>query len=145
LANWAYSVYISVTPSTKSTGDDSNVTYADLMMYQNSTAYTVDGDVYSDSGGTISLLPSYNRISVTSKINEYKELIPDVFNEKHLTNANGDWNKVINYTVKEDKMDRLGYAVRYRFVINKHYKSYYYNKSNGEPVSIDSCREYTDL
>lgn len=145
LGNWAYSVYADTKSSTKSTGDDSYVTYADLMMYQNSTAYTVDGNVYSDSGGTISLLPSYNRISVTSKINEYKELIPDVFNEKHLTNANGDWNKVINYTVKEDKMDRLGYAVRYRFVINKHYKSYYYNKSNGEPVSIDSCREYTDL
>jgi hypothetical protein len=97
LGNWAYSVYADTVPSTKSSGDDSNVTYADLMMYQNSTCYTVDGDSYSDGGGTVSLLPSFNKISVTSKINEYKELLPDVFDEKYLSNANGDWNKVLSY------------------------------------------------
>ena len=146
LANWDYAYYIDTNPSRGTIGDESDVTVNDIQPYINtSNTYTINKDSYSDTGGQLSLLPSFNQISVTSKINEYKELIPDVFNEKHLTNANGDWNKVINYTVKEDKMDRLGYAVRYRFVINKHYKSYYYNKSNGEPVSIDSCREYTDL
>ena len=146
LANWAYSVYISVTPSTKSTGDDSNVTYADLMEYQNDNYYTVNGDTYSDGGGTISLLPSYNKISVTSKINEYKDLLPDVFEEKYLSNANGEWNEVESYILNGAGQSRIsGVLGRYRFVTNPHYKTYYYSKSTGNQVSMDTCREYTQL
>jgi hypothetical protein len=132
LANWDYSVYISLSPSTKSTGDDSYVTYADLATHKNN-CYTIDVNSYSDGGGTISLLPSYNKISVTSKINEYKDLLPDVFDEKYLSNANGSWNTVLSYILDgASTSNRSGVSGRYRFVINPHYKTYYYNKSTGD-------------
>ena len=118
-------------------------TFADVDV---SDTYEVDGDAYSESGGTISLLPSYNQISVTSKINEYKDLLPDVFEEKYLTNANGEWNRVISYV-----LDGSGYGStsgtygRYRFLTNKNYKTYYYDKNTGSSVNLDTCRSYPDL
>ena len=111
-----------------------------------SDRYDVDADSYSENGGTISLLPSYNQISVTSKINEYKDLLPDVFEEKHLSNANGEWNKVLSYI-----LDGSGYGTtsgvmgRYRFLTNKNYKTYYYNKDTGSSVNMDTARSYPDL
>ena len=118
-------------------------TYSDMDV---SDSYVVDGDAYSENGGTISLLPSYNQISVISKINEYKDLLPDVFEEKYLTNANGEWNKVLNYV-----LDGASYGTtsgtygRYRFLTNKNYKTYYYDKSTGSSVNLDTCRSYPEL
>ena len=145
LADWAYSVYVDTQPVRTSIGDESYVNYADLDAHIDNT-YTLDQYSYSDSGGSISLLPSYNQIKVTSKINEYKELIPDVFEEKYLSNANGDWNQVKSYILNGSGQSRTtGVLGRYRFVTNPHYKTYYYGKATGELVSMDTCREYTQL
>lgn len=108
--------------------------------------YSVDGTSYSENGGKISLLPSYNQISVTSKINEYKDLLPDVFQEKYLTNANGNWNKVLYYVLDGASYNAYtGVLGRYRFLQNKHYQTYYYSKSTGSAVSLDTCKSYPDL
>ena len=84
------------------------------------TTYTINQRAYSDSGGTISLLPSFNQISVISKINEYKELLPDVFEEKYLNNANGEWNNISSYILDGASCSATisGVLGRYRFVTN---------------------------
>lgn len=109
--------------------------------------YNIDGDSYSENGGKISLLPSYNQISVTSKINEYSDLLPDVFDEKYLTNANGNWNKVLSYVLDGGSTNAIkGVLGRYRFVTNPHYKTYYYNKDTLASVDdMVTAKSYTDL
>ena len=146
LSAWAYSVYVVLKPSKTSKGDESYVTYADLATHKD-TCYTIDSDSYSDGGGTISLLPSFNKISVTSKINEYKELLPDVFEEKYLSNANGEWNKVLSYVLnKASTGGTSGVLGRYKFVTNPHYKTYYYNKSDGSQITnLKTCSTYYHL
>jgi hypothetical protein len=111
------------------------------------TTYTINKRAYSDSGGTISLLPTFNQISVISKINEYKELLPDVFDEQYLNNVNGEWNKVLNYLLDGADVGGVsGVYGRYRFVTNPHYKTYYYDKSTGSPLAnINSSNSYYDL
>ena len=120
-----------------------NSNYTDL---QDDDEYVVNGGSYSESDGTISLLPSYNQISVTSKINKYESLLPDVFEEKYLENANGEWYKVLSYI-----LDGGGYGLikgvqgRYKFLTNRHYQTFYYDKQTGTRVDMDTCRSYPDL
>lgn len=118
-------------------------TYSDVSLED---TYEVDGESYSESGGTISLQPTYNRVSVTSKINQYENLLPDIFEEKYLTNANGNWNVVKGYIVNGASVGATsGVAARYKFLLNKHYKTHYYSKSTGAAVTMDSCKSYQDL
>ena len=147
LGNWAYSMYVDTSPYRTNEGDDSYVTYSDLVKYLDTSYYIVDENSFSDSGGTISLLPSFNQISVTSKINEYKDLLPDVFEEKHLSNANGDWNKVLGYVLDGSSAQASsGVLGRYRFVTNPHYKTYYYSKTDGSQYDKkETSYNYYDL
>lgn len=118
-------------------------TYEDVTV---ADTYVVNKDSYSESGGTISLLPSYNQISVTSKINEYKNLIPDVFEERYLTNANGEWNKVLSYVCDgANYRSTSGVLTRMKFVQNSNYKTYYYNKTTGSAIQMDTAKSYPDL
>lgn len=108
--------------------------------------YEVNGNSYSENGGKISLLPSYNQISVVSKINEYSDLLPDVFDEKYLTNNNGNWNSIRSYILNGDSYNTTnGVLGRYKFVSNPHYKTYYYNKDTGASINLDAVRAYPDL
>lgn len=118
-----------------------------VLLLENVTdGYTVDGDSYSETGATISLLPSYNQISVTSKINQYKNLLPDVFEEKYLSNANGEWNKVLYYILNGASYSATsGTLGRFKFVTNSNYKTYYYDKATGASVTKDSCKTYPEL
>ena len=110
------------------------------------STYEVGAESYSGNGGKISLLPSYNQISVISKINEYSDLLPDVFEEKYLSNANGEWNKVLTYVLNGSSYNSTsGVLGRYKFVTNPHYKTYYYNKDTGESVDMDTATNYPDL
>ena len=110
------------------------------------STYEVGAESYSGNGGKISLLPSYNQISVISKINEYSDLLPDVFEEKYLSNANGEWNKVLTYVLNGSSYNSTsGVLGRYKFVTNPHYKTYYYNKDTGESVEMDTATNYPDL
>ncbi|MBQ5864155.1 MAG: hypothetical protein IIW66_02025 [Bacteroidales bacterium] len=118
-------------------------TYADQEV---DSRYSIDEYSYSESGGTISLQPTYNRASVTSKINEYKNLLPDVFEEKYLSNANGNWNKVLGYVLNgASYTSTSGVAGRYKFLTNKYYKTYYYDKSSGAQVDKETCKTYPEL
>lgn len=122
------------------------IPYSTSTEVLTSESYDVDGESYSASDGTISLLPSYNQISVTSKINEYKELLPDVFDEKFLTNANGEWNKVLSYVCNGGSYYATsGVLSRYKFVTNPHYKTYYYDKTTKAQVVKDTCKTYPEL
>lgn len=146
LTNWAYYQYVSLSPSKTTKGDESYVTYSDWALHKDSY-YTISESTYSDSGGTISLLPSFNQISVTSKINEYKELLPDVFDEKFLSNANGDWNKVLGYVLDGSSAQATsGVLGRYRFVTNPTYQTYYYSKTDGSQyTNMKTSNDYYDL
>lgn len=145
LSQWDYYSLTDTTPEQTSEGDESYVSLKDYASHFDNF-YIVDKDAYSDGGGTISLLPSYNQVSVVSKINEYKDLIPDVFEERYLSNANGDWNQVHTYILNGSSYNATtGVLGRYRFVTNPHYKTYYYDKESGEQVNMDTCRQYPEL
>lgn len=146
LDNWQYSSYVNANPDKTTKGDESDVSYADYLKYKKEECYEVDANSYSENGGKISLLPSYNQISVVSKINEYSDLLPDVFDEKYLTNANGNWNTVLPYVLDGASINRIkGVLGRYRFVTNPHYKTYYYNKDTAESVDMATAKSYSDL
>lgn len=122
------------------------IPYSTFETVKKVDSYEVDGESYSENGGKISLLPSYNQISVTSKINEYSDLLPDVFDEKYLTNANGNWNNVLSYVLDGANTTAFkGILGRYKFVTNPHYKTYYYDKDTLASVNMDTARKYTDL
>jgi hypothetical protein len=131
LSAWAYSYVYDATPSKVAKGDETDLK---IENANSEGTYTIDGNSYSEGGSTISLMPSFNQISVTSKINEYKDLLPDVFDDKYLQNINGDWNKVLKYSFVEDSSRANSRVVegRYKFVQNQHYKTYYYDKTTGE-------------
>lgn len=122
------------------------IPYSTYTVESVNSKYNVDAKSYSEGGGKISLLSSYNQISVISKINEYSDLLPDVFEEKYLTNANGDWNIIKPYILSGSSYTaNKGVLGRYRFVKNPHYKTYYYNKDTEESVKMDSARQYYEL
>ena len=63
-----------------------------------------------------------------------------------MTNANGNWNVVKGYIVNGASVGTSsGVAARYKFLLNKHYKTHYYSKSTGAAVTMDSCKSYQDL
>ena len=122
------------------------IPYSTYTVETVNSKYNVDADSYSESGGRISLLSSYNQISVISKINKYSDLLPDVFEEKYLTNANGNWNTIKSYVLSGSNYNaKSGVLGRYRFVTNPHYKTYYYNKDTGASVAMDTAKQYPDL
>ena len=91
---WKYSV-----DGTKSWG---KVVVSDLI--------TVDGSLYSSSGGTLSLDEVYNKVSVKSNFSTYENVIPEIFSLAENVTKDHDVDKETRQTVDANGMGAVIYS-----------------------------------
>lgn len=59
--------------------------------YMGDNAVTIESDTFRSNDGTISFQPIFNKVVVKDNMYNCEELLPAIFDDKYLTNINGDF------------------------------------------------------
>lgn len=93
---------------------------------------------FTSAETTITLDEVFNKVSVITSLYNFNSLLPDIWNTEDLTNYTKVWNSTEISTYNHYNRDKGTYQKNHysRYYTHNKYRSYYYNKTNWQPVEL---------
>lgn len=118
------------------TVDNFNTHYTTIETITHNKAITSSD--FSNSETSITLDEVFNKVSVITSLYNYNSLLPDIWNPEDLTNYTKVWNSTELNVYNHYNTEKGTYQKNhfYRYYTHNKYRSYYYNKTNWQPVEL---------